>query len=203
MCANFQATSLAQICPKMDQDPIQSWGRNFKNLSLHSRSAPSIYHVCQFSVTMDSFKFFRLHFCPITCNILVLITLRVLKRAEWRLKWAGWEWMEVDGAGWRWVNGLLIPNFAYKKTCSTVKWRYLSCHSSSWFRRKWRSSQIRQYIEIVLLHPSTPWRFRECSYRSLFLFYTACHNQNIVQRKTEFCISSYFHRTFIGFKLPI
>ena len=36
--------------------------------------------------------------CPITCNILVLITLRVLQRAEWRLKWARW----------RWVHGLLI-----------------------------------------------------------------------------------------------
>ena len=21
------------------------------------------------------------------------------------------SWMEVNGAGWRWVNGLLIPNF--------------------------------------------------------------------------------------------
>ena len=51
--------------------------------------------------------------------------------------------------------------------------------------------------------PSTPPRFRKCSYRSLFLFYTACHNQNIVQRKTEFCIFSYFHRKLIGFKLAI
>ena len=39
-----------------------SWGRNFKNLNLHSKSAPSIYHVCQFSVKMDSFKFFGLDF---------------------------------------------------------------------------------------------------------------------------------------------
>ena len=39
-----------------------SWGRNFKNLNLHSKSAPSIYHVCQFSVKMDSFKFFGLNF---------------------------------------------------------------------------------------------------------------------------------------------
>ena len=30
---------------------------------------------------------------------------------------------------------------------------------------------------------------------AFFLFYTACHNQNIVQRKMEFCISSYFHQT--------
>ena len=62
MCANFQAkrtslTFLVQIFPKMG-----SWGRNFKNLNLHSKSAPSIYHDCQFSVKMDSFKFFGLNF---------------------------------------------------------------------------------------------------------------------------------------------
>ena len=39
----------------------KSWGRNFKNLSLHLKSAPPIYHVCQFSVKMDSFKFFGLN----------------------------------------------------------------------------------------------------------------------------------------------
>ena len=47
---------------------------------------------------------------------------------------------------------------------------------------------------LALLGPSTHPRFHKCSYRSLSLFYTACHKQNIVQRKTEFCI---------GFKLPI
>ena len=47
--------------------------------------------------------------CPITCNILVQILLRVLQKAEWRLKWAGWSWAEVDGAGWSWVHGLVIP----------------------------------------------------------------------------------------------
>ena len=31
------------------------WGRNFKNLSLDSESAPPIYHACQFSVKMDNF----------------------------------------------------------------------------------------------------------------------------------------------------
>ena len=31
------------------------WGRNFKNLSLDSKSAPPIYHACQFSVKMDNF----------------------------------------------------------------------------------------------------------------------------------------------------
>ena len=37
------------------------WGWDFKNLSLHSKSAPPVYHVCQFSVKMNSFKFFDLN----------------------------------------------------------------------------------------------------------------------------------------------
>ena len=40
--------------------------------------------------------------CPITWDILVLITLKVLQRARWRLKWACWR---------RWVHGLVIPTF--------------------------------------------------------------------------------------------
>ena len=38
--------------------------------------------------------------CPIRYDILVLITLRVFQRAGWRLKWAGWRWMELGGGGW-------------------------------------------------------------------------------------------------------
>ena len=55
------------------------WGRNFKNLSLDSESTPPKYHVCQFLVKIWGN-------CPITCNILVQILLRVLQRAGWRLK---------------------------------------------------------------------------------------------------------------------
>ena len=36
-------------------------------------------------------------FRPITCNNLVLITLRVLQRAGWRLKWTRWSWVELGG----------------------------------------------------------------------------------------------------------
>ena len=38
-----------------------SWGRNFKNLSLDSKSALPRYHVSQFSVKMDNFEFFELN----------------------------------------------------------------------------------------------------------------------------------------------
>ena len=71
------------------------WGRNFKNLSLDSESTPPKYHVCQFSVKWTIFNFSAYIWGngPITCNILVQILLRVLQRAGWRLKWAGWRWM--------------------------------------------------------------------------------------------------------------
>ena len=49
------------------------------------------------------------------CDILVRILLRVLQRAEWRLKWAEWRWMELGegwkelgGGGWSWVHGLAL-----------------------------------------------------------------------------------------------
>ena len=51
--------------------------------------------------------------CPITCDILVRILMRVLQRAGWRLKWADWRWMELAGAGWRWVHGLIMPFWKY------------------------------------------------------------------------------------------
>ena len=46
----------------------------------------------------------------------------------------------------------------------------------------------------VLLVPSTLPRLREYSSTSLFLFKNRLAKSN-VQRKTEFCISSYFHQT--------
>ena len=37
------------------------WGRNFKNLSSDSESAPPRYDVSQFSVEMEDFEFFYLY----------------------------------------------------------------------------------------------------------------------------------------------
>ena len=42
--------------------------------------------------------------CPITCNILILIMLRVLQRAGWSLKWAGGRCLEFGGGGWSWME---------------------------------------------------------------------------------------------------
>ena len=77
------------------------WGRDFKNLSTDSESTRLRYHACQFSVKTDNFEFFgiKLGKLPNYVQCLVLITLRVFQRAGWRLK----------RAGWRWVQGLAIP----------------------------------------------------------------------------------------------
>ena len=42
--------------------------------------------------------------CPITCDILVRILLRVLQRAGWRWRELGGVWNELGGGGWTWVE---------------------------------------------------------------------------------------------------
>ena len=110
MCTNFQIklTTLnfwTQICPKMN-----FWGTIFKNLSLHSTSTPSIYHSASFKSKWTTFIFLAQIWgnCPISCNILIQMLLRVLWIARRRLKWDGWMWMELvgglnvlGGGGWR------------------------------------------------------------------------------------------------------
>ena len=108
------------------------WGQNFKALSLDSKSGTPRYHVCQFSVKTGNFKFFGLNLVKlsITCDILVLITLRVLQRARWTLKSAGWRWVEVSqgwnelgGAGWRW------------RELGGAGWRWMELGGAGW---RWR-----------------------------------------------------------------
>ena len=81
------------------------WGQNFKNLSADSRSGPPRDHVCQFSVKMDNFELFDLNLGKLLNYMQYVgsanVTLRVLQRAGWRLKLAGW----------RWVHGLVISIF--------------------------------------------------------------------------------------------
>ena len=63
-------------------------GRNFKTLSPDLELAPSRYHVYKFSVKMDQVEFcgLSLEKLPNCIQFLILITLRMLERAEWRLK---------------------------------------------------------------------------------------------------------------------
>ena len=50
------------------------------------------------------------------CDIFVQITLRVLQRASWRLKWAEWR---------RWVHSLVIPTFLIWRKNNVLFSRYL------------------------------------------------------------------------------
>ena len=90
--------------PNLSQNEF--WGWNFKTVSLDLEFAPRRYHVCQVSAKTDSFEFFRLNLRKLYNYVqyLVLITLRVLQRDRWRLKWAGWRWMELGGDRWRWME---------------------------------------------------------------------------------------------------
>ena len=96
--------------------------------------------------------------CPVTCNILVLITLRVLHRAgwrlkwaRWRLKWAGWRWMELGVAGWRWMElgwgGARFSNTHCVKDSSHIQIPMLMSLSMP----KCRSWDLRMAVCLVLL----------------------------------------------------
>ena len=77
------------------------WSRNFKNLILDSESTPSLHHVCQFSVRMDNIWFFDLYFGRLPNYVQYFGSNIVEGVAE--------SWVEVDGAGWRWVHSFVIP----------------------------------------------------------------------------------------------
>ena len=51
------------------------------------------------------------------CDILVLITLRVLRRVGWRFRWAWWRWMEL---------GAQFSNTFLKFCCKAIiSWRFI------------------------------------------------------------------------------
>ena len=77
------------------------WGRNFKNVILDSESTPPLYHVCQFSVRTDNIGFFDL--------ILGRLPNYVQYFGSNIVEGVSESWLEVDGAGWRWVHSFLIP----------------------------------------------------------------------------------------------
>ena len=91
------------------------WGRNFKNLSLDSESAPPIYQVCYVLVKMDNFEFFSLNLGKLLNYVRYFGSDNVegvaesWLEAEMSLVEVEMSWMEVDGAGWRWMHGLVIP----------------------------------------------------------------------------------------------
>ena len=67
--------------------------QNGQRTSPNSESAAPRYHEYQFQSKRTALNFLAELWrnCPVPCNILVLITLRVLQRAERRLKCAEWR----------------------------------------------------------------------------------------------------------------
>ena len=88
----------AQICPK-----INFGVESFKDLSSDSESAPPRYHVCQFSVKTDNFEFFGLNVEKMPNYIQCFGSNNVVGVAESWVE-AEMSWIDVDGAGWRWVE---------------------------------------------------------------------------------------------------
>ena len=79
------------------------WGQNFKNVSLDSISAPPIYHVCQFSVKMDSFKFFSISLGKLPNYVRYFGSNNIKGVAESWVE-AEMSWVELGGAGWKWME---------------------------------------------------------------------------------------------------
>ena len=79
------------------------WGLNFKNLSPDLELAPPRYHVCQFSVKTDNFEFFGLNVEKMPNYIQCFGSNNVVGVAESWVE-AEMSWIDVDGAGWRWVE---------------------------------------------------------------------------------------------------
>ena len=76
------------------------WGRNFKNLSLDSKSAPPRYHVSQFSVKVDNFEFFGLNLGKLL-NYVQYFGSNIVEGVEESWVEVEMSWVEVDGAGWK------------------------------------------------------------------------------------------------------
>ena len=94
------------VCPNLLKNEF--WGRNFKNLSLDSESESLRYYVYQFSVKMDNFWFFGLNLGKLP-NYVQYFGSNIVEGVAETWVEAEMSWVEVDGAGWSWVHGLVIP----------------------------------------------------------------------------------------------
>ena len=65
--------------------------------------------MCQFLVKRDNFEFFSLNLGKLPKYVQYFSSNKIEDATE---SWVAVEmsWVEVDGAGWRWVRGLAIPN---------------------------------------------------------------------------------------------
>ena len=81
---------------------IQVWIRN-----QHFQDSICVNFQAKRTTSNFSSKIWRNCLC--TCNILVLITLKVLQSAGWSLKWAGWRWV-VLGARFNNTQRKIVPS---------------------------------------------------------------------------------------------
>ena len=79
------------------------WVLNFKNLNLDSESTPPRYHMSQLSVKMDNFKFFGLNLGKLP-NYMRYFGSNIVEGVTESLVEVDMSWVEVDGAGWSWVE---------------------------------------------------------------------------------------------------
>ena len=123
-----------QFSDKMDNfeflDPNlpknEFWGRNFKNLSLDSESAPPKYHMCQFSAKMDN-----LIFWPKFGEIAQLRAIFWFKYCWGCCRELDGGWNELGGGGWSWVE----VDARFSNTHWGQKWVKVSSTSSRYGRR--------------------------------------------------------------------
>ena len=112
------------------------WGRKVKNLSPNSEWAPPRYLVNHFSIKTDNFEFFGRNLRKLPNYVQYFGSNNIEGVAESWVE-AEMSWVEVDRAGWRWVHGLVIPDYVQKMK-NMVLIIKLSCAEITHKNSTWR-----------------------------------------------------------------
>ena len=174
----------------------QKWilGPEFQNLSPNLESAPPRYVMCQFSVKMYSFQFSGLNLGKLSKYVQYFGSNNV-ERTGWKLKWAGWSWMELGegwnelgGGGWSWVEvGAWFSNtqnktFSETRNICPVRNQCELVHTK-WTYHWGRRFASNFFIFLKILFPNAHFHtFRKCwSFNNLgYFFPTSIRNFTIM-----------------------
>ena len=113
------------------------WGQNFKNLSLDSKSAPPVNHVCQFSVKMNNLGKWPNYDQYFVSKIVEGVAESwVEDEMSWvEVGGAGWKWMKLGGGGWKWMEvGARFSNTGKKKLVRPAS--HVGCTKKQLIRNK-------------------------------------------------------------------
>ena len=101
-----QNGQLCLFCPNLPKN--ECWGRNFKNLCPDLELPTPRYRVHQSSVKKNNFGFFDLNLEKLPNYVQYFGSSNVADVTE---SWVVEEmsWVEMNGVGWRWVHGSVIP----------------------------------------------------------------------------------------------